>query len=46
MIYLYLAFHDVACIAATVVLVLTDHPWWTIPFLVAFLFTTVRSHKP
>ncbi len=43
--YLYLAAHDVACIIAISVMVLTNHPWWTIAFIVPLFCTTVIQQK-
>lgn len=45
MFYVWLALHDLACTAAIVAMVLTDHPWWAIPFLVSLFSTTVRDSQ-
>uniref|UniRef100_A0A6M3ILG0 Uncharacterized protein n=1 Tax=viral metagenome TaxID=1070528 RepID=A0A6M3ILG0_9ZZZZ len=41
--WLYLAIHDIACIAGIVVLVISDVPWyWPAVLVVALLFTTIK----
>ena len=41
--YIWLIFHDVACIAAAVTLILRGHPWWAACFVFMAMVTTVKT---
>ena len=42
MIWVYMAIHDAACIAACTVLVLNDCPWWAAMLCVFYATTAVQ----
>lgn len=43
--HIYLAAHDIACIAGMCYLVVHDSPWWAGALLFSLLATTVGSEK-
>lgn len=45
MIYAWLILHDLGCMAAAVVLILHDRPWWAAVFVFCLLTATIRCRS-
>lgn len=41
--FAWLAIHDVACVSAAVILIITNHPGWAFWFLLLAATTTVKN---